>query len=106
MLGRVSASLNFGASSTEAWADADPEGALAALSVAFIRSESSGAPIADVLAATAAGLRRRRRREVEVAARSAGVRAVGPLAACFLPAFLLVGTMPVIASMAEVVLGR
>ena len=26
MLGRVSASLNFGASSTEAWADADPEG--------------------------------------------------------------------------------
>ena len=106
ILGRVSASLNLGASSTEAWSAADPEGALAALSAAFIRSESSGAPIADVLAITAADLRRRRRREVEVAARSAGVRAVGPLAACFLPAFLLVGTMPVIASMAEVVLGR
>jgi hypothetical protein len=51
-------------------------------------------------------VRRRHRREVEVAARSAGIRAVGPLAACFLPAFLLVGTMPVIASMGEVVLGR
>ena len=106
MLSRVSAAHNLGATSAEAWAAADPHGTLSALSAAFIRSESSGAPIADVLAISAADVRRRHRREVEVAARSAGIRAVGPLAACFLPAFLLVGTMPVIASMAEVVLGR
>ena len=106
MLGWVSDSLGLGATSADAWQSADPEGSLTAISTAFIRSESSGAPIADVLATTAADLRRRHRREIEIAARSAGVRAVAPLAACFLPAFLLIGTMPVIASMAEVVLGR
>lgn len=106
MLSHVSASLRLGASSAEAWSAADPQGSLRVLSAAFIRSESSGAPIAEVLADTASDLRRRHRRAVEVAARSAGVRAVGPLAACFLPAFLLVGAMPVVASMAEMVLGR
>jgi hypothetical protein len=37
---------------------------------------------------------------VEVAARSAGVRSVAPLAACYLPAFILLGIVPVVASMA------
>lgn len=105
ILGWVRGSLALGATAADAWQSADPDGSLASISTAFIRSDSSGAPIADVLATTAADLRRRHRREVEVAARSAGVRAVAPLAACFLPAFLLVGTVPVIASMAEGVLG-
>lgn len=106
MLDLVSASLRLGASGGEAWSTADPDGSLRPISAAFIRSESSGAPIADLLSAAAGDLRRRHRSAVEVAARSAGVRAVGPLAACFLPAFLLVGAMPVVASMAEMVLGR
>jgi Flp pilus assembly protein TadB len=106
MLAHVSASLRLGATGGEAWSTADPDGSLDALSAAFIRSESSGAPIADLLAAAAGDLRRRHRLAVEVAARAAGVRAVAPLAACFLPAFLLVGAMPVVASMAELVLGQ
>ena len=106
MLADVSASLRLGATAREAWSTADPQGSLGALSAAFIRSESSGAPIADLLGATAGDLRRRHRLAVEVAARSAGVRAIGPLTACFLPAFLLIGAMPVVASMAEMVLSR
>ena len=106
MLAQVSASLRLGASAAEAWSAADPKGSLGALSAGFIRSESSGAPIAELLGATAGDLRRRHRLAVEVAARSAGVRAIGPLAACFLPAFMLVGVMPVVASMAEMVLSR
>ena len=45
-------------------------------------------------------MRRDRQRAVEVAAQAAGVRAVAPLAACFLPAFLLLGVVPVVASLA------
>ena len=36
----------------------------------------------------------------DAAARAAGVRAVGPLAAAFLPAFLMIGVVPVVVSLA------
>ena len=65
-----------------------------------MRSAQSGAPLSTVLARIAQDMRRDRHAAVEVAARSAGVRAVAPLAACFLPAFLLVGVVPVVASLA------
>lgn len=89
---------------------ADPQAAWQAVGVgdahreivdALARAQRSGAPIAQLLAQAADDLRRERRREVEVAARSAGVRAVAPLAACFLPAFLLLGVVPVIASLVD-----
>jgi len=65
------------------------------------RSARSGAPLADVLSDVADDLRLARTRDVQVAARAAGVRAVGPLAACFLPAYLLLGVVPVVASLAS-----
>ena len=37
-------------------------------------------------------------------ARRAGVQAVGPLAACFLPAFVLVGVVPVVVGVAQALL--
>jgi hypothetical protein len=42
---------------------------------------------------------------VEVAARTAGVRAVIPLVACFLPAFILLGVVPVVAGLANELIG-
>ena len=72
---------------------------------AVARAAERGAPLADVLAALASDERDRTRWAAEAAARRAGVRAVGPLAACFLPAFVLVGVLPVVVGVAGAVLG-
>lgn len=89
--------LQLGAAPAEAWAVIGDDHPLAALRAAFRRSATSGAPLHAVLTALADDARRRRRAAIEVAARSAGIRAVGPLAACFLPAFILIGVVPVVA---------
>jgi len=72
---------------------------------AVVRAAERGAPLVDVLAALAADERERTRWAAEEAARRAGVRAVGPLAACFLPAFVLVGVLPVVVGVAGTVIG-
>ena len=96
----VASALDLGASVDEAWALADPQGLLAEIASGFRRSARSGAPLADVLTGIAGDLRRRHRQSVEAQARVAGVRAIAPLAVCFLPAFLLVGAVPIVASFA------
>ena len=100
VLGTVASALDLGASVDEAWTLADPHGLLGDLAAGFRRSARSGAPLADVLSGVAGDLRRRHRQSVEVQARIAGVRAIAPLAVCFLPAFLLVGAVPIVASFA------
>jgi Flp pilus assembly protein TadB len=72
---------------------------------AVVRAGERGAPLADVLTALATDERERARWAAEEAARRAGVRAVGPLVACFLPAFVLVGVVPVVVGVAGTVLG-
>lgn len=102
----VVASIDLGADPATAWRTVGSADAHAVIVEALARAQDSGAPIAVLLTRAADDLRRERRREVEVAARSAGVRAVAPLAACFLPAFLLVGVVPVIASLATGLIGN
>lgn len=97
----IGAALELGADPADAWANLRDDPSLAPIALAFVRSTTSGAPLSTLLAGTADDLRRRHRLAVEVAARAAGVRAVAPLAACFLPAFLLLGVVPVVASMAS-----
>lgn len=75
------------------------------LVVGLARAMDSGAPLADMVAAVADDQRRRRRWSAEAAARRAGVQAVGPLVLCFLPAFVLLGVVPVVLSIAAEVLG-
>ena len=77
---------------------------LAPLARAFIRSDATGAPIAETVTAVADDQRRAARWAAEAAARRAGVLAVGPLALCFLPAFVLTGVVPVIVAVASDVL--
>lgn len=98
---RVVAAMRLGASAADAWQELASEPSFVRVSAAFQRSAVSGAPIAEVLRGVAEDERRRRKSSVEVAARSAGVRTVLPLAACFLPAFILLGIVPVIGSMAS-----
>lgn len=94
----VVAAIDLGAAPEEAWRGCAPE--LSPIADAAVRSARTGAPLTVLLRRMADDVARDRRRAVEVAARSAGVRAVAPLAACFLPAFLLVGVVPVVASLA------
>jgi Flp pilus assembly protein TadB len=101
----VVAAIDLGADPASAWQACGVLEAHAAIVDALTRAQDSGAPAAILLGRAADDLRRERRRMLEVAARSAGVRAVAPLAACFLPAFLLVGVVPVVASLASGLLG-
>ncbi|MDP1878417.1 MAG: type II secretion system F family protein [Actinomycetota bacterium] len=96
----VTGALALGADPVRAWSSLAGDPALGAVADAFARSAASGASLASVLARVADDARREHAAAVEVAARSAGVRAVLPLAACFLPAFLLLGVVPVVAALA------
>lgn len=103
-LAPVLAAMDLGADPVEAWRSTPTEPAHEELAAAIIRSLESGAPLSRIMGQLGEDARRRHRAAVEVAARSAGVRAVAPLAACFLPAFLLLGVVPVVASLAGALL--
>jgi pilus assembly protein TadC len=100
VLHEVRAGLDLGADPRVAWAPLVREAALAPLGRSIIRSSESGAPLVDVLSAAAQDQRRLLRTRAQSAARTAGVHAVAPLALCFLPAFIVVGIVPVVASLA------
>ena len=72
-----------------------------ALVSALARSAMTGAPAAALLRQLADDQRARRRWELLDGARRAGVQAVAPLAVCFLPAFVLVGIVPVVVGVAR-----
>jgi Flp pilus assembly protein TadB len=97
--------LDLGADPQEAWQSLAEHPVLGPVSAAVVRSSRTGAPLATLLSQVGADLRRERRTVVEVAARTAGIRAVLPLAACFLPAFILLGVVPIVAALASGLLG-
>ncbi len=67
---------------------------------ALVRAGEGGAPVAVAVARLAAEARAEDRARAEQAARRAGVLAVAPLGACFLPAFVLLGVVPVVVGLA------
>lgn len=98
-LGVVAGHRRLGAPPGEAWraAAADPQ--LADFGAAMARHADTGAPIAAVLDRVAADARRDYFSQAQAAARAAAVRAVIPLAACFLPSFVLLGIVPLVAAL-------
>jgi pilus assembly protein TadC len=100
---QAAAALGWGASWDAAWSPAPT--AVRDATACLEASWTTGTAAAPVLrAAVDAGRRRRRRAGREAAARL-GVRVVLPLGLCFLPAFVLVGLVPVLASLAGGALG-
>jgi len=101
----VAGALRVGTTAAEAWtalAGADPDGdPLAPAARALARAAEGGAPVAAAVARLAADARQRARSDGEQAARRAGVLAVAPLGLCFLPAFVLLGIVPVVAGLAR-----
>lgn len=102
---RVHAAVAVGSSPGDAFAalgtDGGPAGAAAR---ALSRSADGGAPVALAVAQVAADARRAATLAARSRARRAGVQVTGPLAACFLPAFVLLGVVPTVVGLATPVL--
>jgi len=96
-LGAVYARLALGADPLNEWQRAASDRQIAPLAKALIRSLESGAPLASGLTRLADDCRRERRTRTQLRARNVGVQAAGPLALCFLPAFMLIGVVPTVA---------
>jgi pilus assembly protein TadC len=102
-LGAVSAALSVGSPPADAWralAGAAPEDPLGPAARALARAADGGAPVASAVSRLAAEARADARARGEQAARRVGVLAVAPLGLCFLPAFVLLGVVPVVAGLA------
>ena len=89
----------WGASATEAWGSVADADQLAPLARAMVRSQSSGASVVQVVERLADELERETLARAEDAARRVGVAAAVPLGVCLLPAFLLLGVVPTVASL-------
>lgn len=100
-LGGVVAMLRLGGDPVDCWASLSREAALAPLARTAGRAMASGAPLADALEHLAADCRERRRADAEAEAKRVGVRAAAPLGLCFLPAFVLLGVVPIAAGIAQ-----
>jgi Flp pilus assembly protein TadB len=101
----VRTAFDLGADPHTAWSAWLDEPTLSQIAQAVIRSHHSGAPLSFVLDAAAKDMRHAHRSDIESRARAAGVRSVAPLALCFLPAYLLVGVVPVVAGFASSLFG-
>lgn len=102
---RVVAGLQrLGSSPAAAWTDFGEDPDLAPVARAVSRSAESGSRLAAAFERLAAD----RRSELATAglarARHAGVVAMAPLGLCFLPAFVSLGIVPIVLSLAEAVL--
>ena len=104
----VAGSLRAGSPPDLAWAALADLGAaddpLAPVARLLSRAAVGGAPVAPAVQRQAADLRAARRGLAEQLARRVGVLAVAPLGLCFLPAFVLLGVVPVVLGLAGPVL--
>ena len=99
-LRRVAGLWRLGADAGQAWSVVAPGGPLAVVAPVAIRSAQSGIKIAAAFERLAAELRAERAARQAARAHRAGVLAMGPLAACFLPSFVCLGVVPVIVGIA------
>lgn len=105
-LAQVLSRLDFGVDPATAWRDLGRHPQLGVLGRSVARSVESGASVAEAMRRLAEDLRRDGRARVEATARTVGVHAAVPLGVCLLPAFLLVGVVPLVAGSLPLVLGR
>ena len=102
-LQEVATRLRLGADPIRVWRDVAAHPQLGSWGRTVLRAVDSGASVADAMAAHADDLRQASRSRVEARARAVGVRAALPLGVCLLPAFLLLGIVPLVAGSLSVV---
>jgi Flp pilus assembly protein TadB len=95
----VSARLALGVDPVRVWEDLAVDRELAPLGRTMARAQATGAPVTRAVERLADELARAARADVEDRARAVGVKAALPLGLCLLPAFLLIGIVPLVAGL-------
>jgi Flp pilus assembly protein TadB len=98
-LAGVAARLSLGVDPVEVWTGLAAEPALAPLGRTFARAQETGASVVGAVERLADELARSARAESEERARAVGVRAAVPLGLCLLPAFVLIGIVPLVVAL-------
>ncbi|MDN5727179.1 MAG: type II secretion system F family protein [Propionibacteriales bacterium] len=98
-LQEVNALIMVGADEADAWRALANHPQWGRLAGDLARSCEYGASLAEALSQHAAEARLQRRASREARARTAGVKSVVPLMVCFLPAFFLIGVVPIVAGL-------
>ncbi|MCW2785114.1 MAG: Bacterial type secretion system protein domain protein [Marmoricola sp.] len=93
-LGGIVHRLRLGSDPVSVWRSV--EGGLAPLGRCLARAHESGSSVRTAVAQLAEDLRAETRVRVQARARSVEVRASVPLGVCFLPAFVLLGVVPMV----------
>ncbi|WP_445258596.1 type II secretion system F family protein [Nocardioides aurantiacus] len=93
----VHARIELGVDPATVWRDLARHPQLGPLGRTVARAHDSGASVATAVRGLAAELRERAEAEVEARARSIEVKAAAPLGLCLLPAFVLLGIVPLVA---------
>jgi Flp pilus assembly protein TadB len=101
LLAPVAARLALGGDPLVVWSALADDPAVGPLGRTMARAHRSGAPVVAAVDRLSDELARRSRSEVEDRARAVGVRAAVPLGVCLLPAFLLLGIVPLVAGLAR-----
>jgi Flp pilus assembly protein TadB len=102
-LQEIATRLRLGADPVAVWRDVAAHPQLGSWGRTVLRAVDSGASVADAMVAHADDLRQASRSRVEARARAVGVRAALPLGVCLLPAFVLLGVVPLVAGSLSVV---
>ena len=98
----VAAALDVGSPPQEAWqrlVESSDEELAASAARTLARASDGGAPVAAAVAELSAQARRQARARGQQAAERAGVLAVLPLGLCFLPAFVVIGVVPLLSGL-------
>lgn len=103
-LRRIGDSLAWGVDPVGVWSEVGKHPQLGPLGRALGRAVDSGSPVSDAMEQLSEDLRSAARSEVESRARSVGVKAAAPLGICLLPAFVLLGVVPLVAGSAAALL--
>lgn len=94
----AAAAARVGADPESAWANVTAEPAARPLAKALVAAMTWGTSPVPVLDRIAVDAREAARWAAQTRARSLGARAAAPLGLCFLPAFVLLGVVPVVAT--------
>lgn len=96
-LARMASRLRVGADPVAVWRELASHPQLGRLGRCVVRAVDGGASVAEAMGRLAEDLRRDARARVEGRARAVGVKAALPLGVCMLPAFVLLGVVPLVA---------
>jgi pilus assembly protein TadC len=96
-LDRPMSCVEVGLSDSDAWMTVKDDPVMGQLAVDIAHASAWGSSLGDVISEHARVLRHVHHSESVIRARAVGVRSVLPLSFCFLPAFVLLGIVPILA---------